>query len=236
MLGVSTYCLHHLPLGEALEHLSSLTDFVEVMADGPHYFTDTEILENFSLRYSVHTPFRGINIACLFEPIRKASVDVLTGCFEIASGITHNFVIHPGYFGWEEERVLSERQLLISLNELNAAAEEYSVNIYIENMANHNFFFLRTPEDFPLFNGTGFALDTGHANLNGCLPDFLEFPIGHMHLHDNNGLRDSHSPVGEGAIDFGPVMNAVRRNHATSVIEVNTLEGVMTSIRALEHL
>ena len=57
-----------------------------------------------------------------------------------------------------------------------------------------------------------------------------------MHIHDNNGRRDSHDAVGEGTIDFAPVIAALKRTHATSVIEVKSLEGVLSSIRALEVL
>jgi sugar phosphate isomerase/epimerase len=103
-------------------------------------------------------------------------------------------------------------------------------------MGDMNFFNLRTPEDLSIIEGTRFTLDVGHANLNQCLPGFLETKISHMHIHDNNGKRDTHSAVGEGDISFPAVMAAMRREHATAVIEVKTLDGVMKSIRALDVL
>ena len=57
-----------------------------------------------------------------------------------------------------------------------------------------------------------------------------------MHLHDNDGRKDSHSPVGDGAIDFSPVMQALRRNGATAVVEVKSLSGVTASLAALERI
>ncbi len=57
-----------------------------------------------------------------------------------------------------------------------------------------------------------------------------------MHIHDNNGKKDTHSPVGEGDIDFIPVMAALRRNHASGVIEVKSFEGVKKSMRVLEMI
>lgn len=52
-----------------------------------------------------------------------------------------------------------------------------------------HFFNLRTPDDLALIKGCGFALDTGHAHINHCLPGFLQAGFSHMHIHDNNGKK-----------------------------------------------
>jgi len=65
---------------------------------------------------------------------------------------------------------------------------------------------------------------------------FLETRFSHMHIHDNNGKRDAHDTIGEGTIDFGPVVAALRRTRASSVLEVRSLEGVKASIAVLERL
>jgi sugar phosphate isomerase/epimerase len=179
------------------------------------------------------TSFRAI--ASLFEAIRVASVKVMTDCFSVAAEISAGVVIHPGYFAWEQDREPANRQFQKSLHELMDAAEDNSVTFFFENMGDMNYFNLRTPEDLDLIEGAGFALDVGHANLNNCLPGFLDTKISHMHIHDNDGRKDSHNAVGEGCIDFNPVLAALQRNHATSVIEVRTFNGVLKSIQAVEH-
>ncbi len=99
------------------------------------------------------------------------------------------------------------------------------------------YFFLRTPDELPLIDGIGFALDVGHANLNdGSLPGFLAHPIAHFHLHDNDGGKDTHSTVGEGTIDFRAVMDAVRKNNVIPIVEVDTFDGVLASIEVLRKL
>jgi sugar phosphate isomerase/epimerase len=236
MFGVSTYCLLEEPLHEALDRLSGITDLIEVVDEGPHYIRDPAELENYSTGFVIHAPYHGINIACLFESIRVASVSVMTGCFSVAADIGADVVVHPGYFAWEQEREQADRQFKKSLRELTDAAEDLSVTFYFENMGDMNYFNLRTPANLDLIEGAGFALDVGHANLNHCLPGFLDTGIGHMHIHDNNGRKDTHSPVGEGDIDFDQVLKALRRTHATSVIEVKSFEGVLKSIHALEAL
>jgi sugar phosphate isomerase/epimerase len=236
MLGISTYCLHQRPLAEVLEALTPLTDCVEIMDDGPHFLASAGPLASFPFRYCFHAPARGVNIASLHEPIRRASVEVLIQCFGVAAEVDGSVVIHPGYFTWPGEREAAEGRFRRSLSELRREAGERGVRFSIENMGNWDYFFLRFPEEVPMLDGVDLALDVGHANLNGCLDRFLPCRIAHVHLHDNDGSKDSHAPVGTGTIDFRPVMDAVRRDGATPIIEVETMEGVIRSLEALKGL
>ncbi|MBF0499246.1 MAG: sugar phosphate isomerase/epimerase [Candidatus Riflebacteria bacterium] len=74
-----------------------------------------------------------------------------------------------------------------------------------------------------------FHLDIGHFNLNGRNPgDFAEAfrdRLVHVHLHDNDGNRDLHLPMGAGKIDwkaFLPRLKAVY--DGTITIEVFSAE------------
>ncbi|MFA5613032.1 MAG: sugar phosphate isomerase/epimerase family protein [Methanoculleus sp.] len=236
MFGVSTYCLNHEPLPVALERLAPITDCVEVMDEGLHFLENTETLESYSFLYYIHAPARGLNIASILEPIRRASVEVLTQTFSIAAEVGADVVVHPGYYAWHQERERAAGKFQQSLNELKVAADDLSVTFFVENMGNWEYFFLRTPEDLPLIDGIGFVLDVGHAHLNGCLDEFLAHPAAHFHLHDNDGTDDSHDTVGAGMIDFVAVMDAVRRNNVIPIVEVGTFEGVTASIATLEAI
>jgi len=236
MIGISTYCLIDEPLIDALDRLSAHTRLIEIMDEGLHSINCPELFGSYSAAFSIHAPFHGLNIASVFEPIRTASVGVITGCFAVAAEIGAPVVLHPGYFAWENERELAGRQFKKSLRELSAASRELSVTFSFENMGSMNFFNLRTPDDLAIIEDTSFTLDVGHANLNRCLPGFLATPFSHMHLHDNNGKQDSHSAVGEGNIDFRPVMSAMKQKNATAVIEVRTFDGAVESLRILEAL
>ncbi|MBP1929981.1 sugar phosphate isomerase/epimerase [Methanolinea mesophila] len=236
MFGVSTFCLHNQPLSAALHELGKITRYVEIMDEGLHFLEDSSPLASHSLHYTLHAPSRGVNIASLLEPIRRASVEVTGQCFEVAADVGASVIVHPGYFAWEEERPRAELQLKRSIHDLTRMADDLGIQFFLENMGNWNYFFLKTPDEMPLLDGTGFALDVGHAHLNHCLPAFLEYPIRHIHLHDNDGKEDTHMPVGAGTIDFLPVMKAVEREKIIPVIEVDTLEGVRMSISALDRL
>jgi sugar phosphate isomerase/epimerase len=177
-----------------------------------------------------------MNIASLFEGIRRASVEVMTHCFAVAAEIGAPVVMHPGYHAWITEKEAADRQFRKSLHQLQESAAEYSLTFWFENMGELNYFHFRTPDDIPSLGATGFCLDCGHANLNHCLPEFLGTDFSHMHIHDNDGRRDTHNAVGEGTIDFHPVMAALERTGATAVLEVKDLEGVLRSRDRLENL
>jgi len=236
MFGVSSFCLHQESLPEALEKLSAITSLVEIMDDGRHFVNSSDELDSFSLDYVFHAPCRSVNIASILEPIRRASVEVLGQCFSVAADVDAPVVLHPGYFTWEEERDRALSQFRKSLSEIDSLAEEHGISYYVENMGNWNYFFLRSPDELNLLGDVDLALDVGHANLNHCLDEFLSCRIHHVHLHDNDGTDDSHSAVGEGTIDFRAVMDAVRRDRATPIVEVATLEGVLLSMKALENV
>lgn len=233
MFGISTHCLADIPLEDALERLSPLTDMVEVMADGLHFLECADPLFSYDFSYSIHAPARSVNIASRLEPIRKGCVEVLVQCFGVAAEVGAPVVIHPGYAAWTQDRPAAIKAYLASVSELNAAAEDLSVTFFIENMPDWPHFFLHCPDELDLLQGNGLALDVGHAHICGCLEAFLGCPAAHYHLHDNDGINDSHLAVGAGTIDFGPVMDAVLRDGVTPIIEVGAFEDVIGSIAAL---
>lgn len=236
MFGISTYCLHDQVLESALETLSALTGYIEVMDEGLHHLQNADLLKEFSVRYSIHAPSRGTNLASLLEPIRRASVEVMADCFRIAGDVGAPVVLHPGYFAWQEEQKAAEQQLARSMEELRHFAREYSVTFFVENMGDWDYFLLKSPHELPLIGSTPYALDVGHAHQNHCLTEFLQHPAGHFHLHDNDSTTDAHAAVGEGTIDFSAVMRIVRQSGIDPVVEVGTLQGVRQSIERLRAM
>jgi protein FrlC len=60
----------------------------------------------------------------------------------------------------------------------------------------------------------GILLDTGHANVNGedlaaAVRSLKDVPL-HIHIDDNYGDSDAHLIPGEGDIDFGPFVEALK--------------------------
>jgi sugar phosphate isomerase/epimerase len=237
MIGISTSCLSDVPLEHALDVLYDLTGIVEIVDDGLHFMDNAGTAQCFNFHYFVHAPSRGVNIASQLEIIRKASVEVIRQCAGIASEIdADKVIVHPGYFSHVLQRDIGIFQLERSLIELGEISEEYSITFLIENMPKWDYFLLKRPEELSLINGFEFVLDVGHANTNSCLDEFLEVPISHFHLHDNSGKEDSHLAPGKGKIDFSPVFDAIEKNEAPGIIEVNTLESAKSGLEYISKM
>ena len=232
--GISTNCLMDLPLKEALALLAPLSDRVEIQCDAGHsLFTHLEDAQSFDLHYTIHAPTSDGNLACTFEPMRKAAVAVLEETAKAAGEINaEKIVVHAGYCldksKWEESKLAAKR----SLAELGALQEEYSARFVIENFGGWDICHFRFPDLLPYIRecGLGFCLDVGHANLNGVLNEFLQASPDHMHLHDNHGLEDEHAVCGSGNIDFAKVMQCP----ASKTVEVLTFESALSSFKYLQ--
>lgn len=231
-IGVSSYCCSSLLLDEALDRLAPQFACIEILDGGLHALdnNNVEILESYDNKYSIHAPVSDVNIGSIFEPTRRASIDILESRFQIAAVMDASIVIHPGHVSWESDRPLAHRQLTKSIQDLLHLQEEYGVRFYIENLLNWESSLIRTPDDLHLIEGAALALDIGHAHTCGCLTDFLELPCEYYHLHDNDGINDQHISLGAGTINMSAVVKALKRDRdATMIFETNLHQDALTS-------
>lgn len=236
-IGCSTCCLMNRPLDEALGLISARTGRAEILSDGPHsLFRFEEVCHSFDLRYTVHAPVADINIASENEHLRRAAVGVLGDLAGVCDRIgAERLVVHPGHIWGEEMREFAQAALGRSLDDLAAVQQEVSVRFVVENMGAWDICFFRSPEFLNRLadRNLDFALDVGHAHVNGNLESFLERGGAiHVHLHDNCKSRDDHLACGDGDIDFHRVMAALPPG-VTKVVEPNTFQDYE---RSLEHL
>ena len=236
-IGCSTCCLMNRPLDEALGLISARTGRAEILSDGPHsLFRFEEVCHSFDLRYTVHAPVADINIASENEHLRRAAVGVLGDLAGVCDRIgAERLVVHPGHIWGEEMREFAQAALGRSLDDLAAVQQEVDVRLAIENMGAWDICFFRSPEFLNRLadRNLDFALDVGHAHVNGNLESFLERGGAiHVHLHDNCKSRDDHLACGDGDIDFHRVMAALPPG-VTKVVEPNTFQDYE---RSLEHL
>ena len=222
-IGCSTCCLMDRPLEDALDLIIDHTGFAEILSDGPHdLFSCEEVCHSFDLWYTVHAPVADINIASENEHLRRATIRVLEDLVELCDRLgAKQLVIHPGHIWGEEMQSIAGQALDRSLADLAAIQPDVGVRLAIENMGAWDICFFRETGflDRLADLGLGFALDVGHAHVNGNLEAFLERGgATHVHLHDNHGARDEHLACGEGEIDFGRIMAALPRS-VTKVVE-----------------
>lgn len=178
-------------------------------------------LKTREVKYSVHVPVWDVNLTCENAQLREAALESYRGSIRFASMLdAGHVVIHTGWcadphFSRETAR-LRARESLLSLCEFN---EAYGQLLLVENIGSTATSLFTEPEfmdflsDFP--EAMGYIVDIGHAHINGWKIDTLLPGLGNrlhaLHIHDNNGTRDSHAPIGEGNIDWNMVMDALKR-------------------------
>jgi sugar phosphate isomerase/epimerase len=200
-------------------------DFSMDVVDDAHLDALVAVREELGLAYSVHAPFRDLNIASLNAGAYEAARADMMSTVRIADRIGATVVnVHPGIHSYYPERYWPEMKRLEKAvyEELSAFGTPKGIRIVAENLIKTNVHFedtwtldgiieLHDDWDSPL---KGVCLDTGHANQAGLdVPSAvrrLGKRIKHLHLQDNHGGPiDEHLPIGDGLIDWDAVFDAL---------------------------
>ncbi|MGE5532959.1 MAG: sugar phosphate isomerase/epimerase family protein [Bacillota bacterium] len=253
-VGVSMlYCL-----GESFNHMVKRlgtmdTKYIEILDDGTHDLDKKRIAalkeaaKSYNLTYSLHAPFADINIASPSKSLLNASMKRLTQSLANANAMDAKmWVFHPGqrtgigqfYPGADF------KQMCQSIEELYAKAEEYGLNIALENLPAKYWFLMNTPEEFQrMYRETnlpiGITLDLGHANLEGQIQPFfnqLTDKIVHIHASNNDGSEDQHFGVEDGNIDYNWFAETLKKIGYDKSVIVESMHKVPESIQKLKQL
>jgi len=253
-IGVSMlYCLGE-PFKRMVKRLGTMnTKYIEILDDGTHDLDKQRITllkeaaKSYNLTYSLHAPFADINIASPVKPLLNASLKRLTQSLANANAIDAKmWVFHPGqrtgigqfYPGADF------KQMCQSIEQLYAKAEEYGMNIALENLPAKYWFLMNTPEEFQkMYKETnlpiGITLDLGHANLEGQIQPFfnqLADKIVHIHASNNDGSEDQHFGVEDGNIDYNWLAETLEKIGYDKSVIVESMHKVPESIQKLKHL
>ena len=223
-IGASTLSGFKDDIGTNLEYFEELgLDYAEILHQYPNQDLDTSIFENYSLKYSVHSPIINLNIASLTENIRQASIAEIKKSIDLANEIDAEIVVvHPGsipFLGRDFKDKIFELNKQ-SIEEIGEYGKELGVNATIENM--------------PTFEGYMYS-NPYHA---GYGPEDMYFDsIKHIHAHDNNGDDDSHYALGDGSIDLKSIISTFedKKYDGTYIIEVNEKDWVKKSYEYLKN-
>jgi len=245
------YCLGE-PFKKMVKEIpKAQATYIEIVDDGLHALNRkktvklNEIRKSHGIKYTVHAPFAGVNIALPSRPLLNATLKRLKESIINASALDcQMWVFHPGmrtavsmfYPGTDWVRNLESIRLLVKF------AEDHGVKASIENVMEP--FVMKSVEEFKRFysevdEDVGLALDTGHANLIGQVESFLtEFrdKIVHVHAHDNFGRSDQHLGVCYGNIDWDRFAGLLKRASCDKVVIVESFEHVEESMQKLKQL
>jgi sugar phosphate isomerase/epimerase len=253
-VGVSMlYCLGE-PFNRMVKRLGAMgTKYIEILDDGTYDLDKKRIAllkeaaKSYDLTYSLHAPFADINIASPVKPLLNASLKRLTQSLANANAINAKmWVFHPGqrtgigqfYPGADFKQMCQSIQILYK------QAEEYGLNIAMENLPAKYWFLMNTPEEFMrMYKETnlpiGITMDLGHANLEGQIQPFftkLADKIVHIHASNNDGSEDQHYGVEDGNIDYNWFAETLNKIGYDKIVIVESMHKVPESIKKLKHL
>jgi sugar phosphate isomerase/epimerase len=202
-----------------------------------------DIASTRDIRYAVHAPLSLTNIAVADEWLRDKIVNYLLSSLERSYRLgAEVWVVHPGQstpftYYFPEEASKAQRE---SLEELSKASMDRGITLALENLSSEYALFRRVEEGRRAIEGLDYAticLDVGHANLTGTMKDWIENieDVGHIHIHDNHGSKDDHLALGQGIIDWNPLMEGLRRVNYQGwlVAENHELSLSLESLRVL---
>jgi sugar phosphate isomerase/epimerase len=253
-VGVSMlYCLGE-PFNRMIKRLGTMnTHYIEILDDGTHELdkkrvgTLKEAAKLYSLEYSVHGPFADINIASPSKAMLDASMKRLKQSMAYANALDAKlWVFHPGAkTGIGQFYPNGDwKQNIKSIQELSKTAEEYGLNIALENLPAKYYFFMSKAEDFTRFYRetnlpVGIVMDLGHANLEGQIEPFFNMladKITHIHASDNDGVEDQHLGVGQGKIDYAWFAETINKMSYDKSIIIESITNITQSIQKLTKL
>jgi sugar phosphate isomerase/epimerase len=253
-VGVSMlYCLGE-PFNRMIKRLGAMnTRYIEILDDGTHDLNKTRITQlretakSYGLTYSLHAPFADINIGSPAKPMLDASLKRLKQSLANARAIDAKmWVLHPaqrtgiGQFYPDADF----KTMCQSIEELHTEAEEYGVNLALENLPHKYWFLMSTPAEFMrLYKETnlpiGITLDLGHANLEAQIQPFinqLADKIVHIHASNNDGTDDQHNGVEDGNIDYQQFAESLKKIGYDKTVVVESMRKVPESIAKLKKL
>jgi len=253
-VGVSMlFCLGE-PFNRMVKRLGKMdTRYIEIVDDGfqelnkKRVVTLKEAAKSFGLEYSLHAPFADINIASPSKDMLNAAIKRLKQSMAYAVELDAKvWVFHPGaltgisqFYPGAEWKQNSE-----SIQELYEAAEEYGLNIALENLPGKYWFLMHKPEEFMRFYRetslpVGIALDLGHAHLEAQVEPFFKLladKIVHIHASDNDGSDDQHLGIGQGKIDYNWLRQTLDRMGYDKAVIIESTTNIPESIRKLKEL
>ena len=239
-IGASTLAGIEFELEKTLDFIENLgIEYAELVHQYPAEFIDSEILESYSLKYSIHAPFMDVNIASPQDQSRLNSIAQIKSSIDLANEINAEaVVVHPGVISFLANKYFKKEVYEFanqSIKEIGDYAKNLGVMATIENMPNFESMIYQNIADLNQLlveNEMHMTLDIGHANHVGYAPDEMIFDsIKHVHVHDNLGDDDSHLALGEGSIDLKYIINTLESKNYDGIyiLEVNDYDSIKKS-------
>lgn len=175
--------------------------------------------------------------------IRRAAVRYIKQEVDIAAELNAPLIVH-GSCIFTHKNVLpllkkANEDFADGINEIASYAAEKGVEVWLENLEyyrnKHPFHTVFSKNDdyrsvfARIDRSVRFIIDIGHENISSNRPaeTFREHAerVVAISLSDNDGIRDSHSDLGDGNLDFRAVLEEIKNSEWTGYLTVETRGG-----------
>lgn len=228
----------HLELGFTAEDLDRM--------DWKVFEGTIAVLKSWGCRLTLHGPFWELCLGSCDPLIRQVTLLRWHQILDVAARVGPVHVVcHTGYdprHHREQRRAWVERALAALEPFVNRAERQKTPlcleNVWEEDPALHQEIFSRLESPF-----LGFCLDVGHQHAfsRTSLAEWLDALSGRLlelHLHDNDGSRDAHLPVGMGTINFALLFDTLlrKRRQPLLTVEPHSKEHLVKTLVALDKV
>lgn len=196
-------------------------DFVELFFEedqgDPRYLDPKNIrkcLDTYKLDVIGHSAWV-LPIGSEFKELREVGVSIIKRYIQFCHAIDcSKLVVHahwPSVLFTPEEGIRFQTE---SLHYITDFALRHQVKILYESVTTKHDHLNNIRQILSLNPEIDFHVDIGHLHLWGRDPiQYLkEFKdrVGHIHMHDNDGVSDLHLPIGVGKIDWEPLIRLLK--------------------------
>ncbi|GAM09198.1 putative protein [Geobacter sp. OR-1] len=255
---MTNYLFAHLPY----RYLGDYIKYILEKRINPEIFFNADALDNLVMEElasyakalqaggilcTIHAPFMDLNPGSPEPLIRRATAHRFSQVMDAAEILRPvSMVFHPGYDRWRQGDSQQEwlGHCLDTFRPVLERGIRIGSAIAIENIFEtepSTIKGLLDAMDSPSFRH---CFDVGHWNLfkNVSMEEWfsvLGTYIAHVHVHDNNGSRDDHLPIGDGSIDFDLYFRLMKQYAPDAVytVEAHNREKVEIAMTRLkEHI
>ncbi|RJS81003.1 hypothetical protein DRO47_03880 [Candidatus Bathyarchaeota archaeon] len=259
-LGLSNHPKFDMTLDRFLEFADRLkADHVELKVDCPELLDALfqkgkvlnlrDMLESYGFKYIFHAPSIDVNLASLNPQVGNASLKVVKKSVQLAAELNAEIMVsHVGRLSRDYPESLMAKayaNVVDRLREIVEVSKELGVLFTIENdhKASDSILAGYVHQVSSLIRDVGCKLtfDVGHANTLGEIQGFLERlheETVNVHLHDNDGVSDSHLPLGEGKIDYRSILDSLKRAITPPLLtlECHSIQGLEKDMLLLRSI
>jgi sugar phosphate isomerase/epimerase len=191
-----------------------------------------------------HAPFMDLSPGGVDEKVRQVTRERFLRVFDAADVLRPKAVVfHSGYEKWKyglKPEIWLEGSLRFWPEFIERAAAT-GTKIAIENIFEDSPGNLQSLMEGLASEHVGVCFDTGHFNVFSSLPlsawmESIGQYIVELHLHDNDGSRDAHLPMGEGDFPFPELFDTLKGRDIICTIEAHSPADVRTSLERFREL